>query len=58
MITEQLNIVNQIKNLLTYPFIKQRHEDGKLNIYGWYYIIETGNIYNYNMEDGAFKLIT
>jgi len=36
---------------LTYPFVKERFEDGKLNIYGWYYVIDTGDIYNYDMED-------
>lgn len=58
MIVEQLNIVNQIKNLLTYPFIKERYEKGMLNIYGWYYIIESGDIYNYNISTGTFELIT
>ena len=58
MIVEQLNIVNQIKNLLTYPFIKERYEKGTLNIYGWYYVIESGDIYNYNMSTGTFELIT
>jgi len=57
MITEQLNIIEQIKNLLTYPFIRDRYIEGKLKIYGWYYIIETGEIYNYDKETGEFKLI-
>ncbi len=58
MVIEQLNIVNQIKNLLTYPFIKEKFDNGKLNIYGWYFIIETGDVYNYNFEKGIFELIT
>ncbi len=57
LLIEQLNIVNQIKNLLTYPFIKERFNEGKLNIYGWYFIIETGDIYNYNFEKGIFEII-
>ncbi|HOV15767.1 MAG TPA: carbonic anhydrase, partial [Spirochaetota bacterium] len=32
--TEQINIVEQMDNLLTYPFIKEKYENGKLNIYG------------------------
>jgi len=55
---EQLNIVRQIENLLTYPFVKERFESGKLNIYGWYYIIESGEVYNYNYEKKEFELIT
>lgn len=58
MVIEQVNIVNQIKNLLTYPFIKERFDNGKLNIYGWYFIIETGDVYNYDFEKGIFELIT
>ena len=55
---EQLNIVRQIENLLTYPFVKDRFESGKINIYGWYYIIESGEVYNYNYEKKEFELIT
>lgn len=55
--TELLNIVEQLKHLLTYPFIKERYEKGELKIYGWYYVIETGKVYNYDFESKEFKLI-
>jgi carbonic anhydrase len=55
--TEQINIAQQIKHLLTYPFIKERFKDGRLNIFGWYYIIETGEVYSYDFESGLFCLI-
>lgn len=51
---EQLNVVEQLKNLLTYPFIKERVEKKELELLGWYYIIETGEIYNYNFDAGLF----
>ncbi|NPA12236.1 MAG: carbonic anhydrase [Epsilonproteobacteria bacterium] len=54
---EQLNILRQIKNIFTYDFVKERVEEGKLKIYGWYYIIETGDVYNYNFEKKEFELI-
>jgi len=54
---EQLNVVRQIQNLLTYPFVKEAFENKKLNIYGWYYIIETGEVSNYNFEKKEFELI-
>jgi carbonic anhydrase len=57
-LTEQMNIVEQMKHLLTYPFIKERYKKNELKILGWYYIIETGEIYNYNVEQGIFELIT
>ena len=55
--TEQMNIVEQIKHLLTYPYIKEKYLNGELKIFGWYYIIETGEIYNYNQETSLFELI-
>jgi carbonic anhydrase len=57
-LTEQVNILVQMRNLLTYPYIRSRYEEGKLNIYGWYYIIETSEIYNFNDEKEVFELIS
>ena len=56
-LTEQMNIVEQIKHLLTYPYIAEKYEKGLLNISGWYYIIETGEIFSYNKDKGFFELI-
>jgi carbonic anhydrase len=56
-LTEQVNILVQMKNLLTYPYVNERYDRGELNIYGWYYIIETGEIYNFNDEKAAFELV-
>ncbi|MCX5774366.1 MAG: carbonic anhydrase [Fusobacteria bacterium] len=55
-LTEQLNVVEQIKHLLSYPYIVEKYIEGKLKILGWHYIIETGEIYNYNKETGEFEL--
>jgi carbonic anhydrase len=56
-LTEQMNVVEQIHHLLTYPFIAEKYEKGLLTISGWYYIIETGEIFSYNVEKGFFELI-
>jgi carbonic anhydrase len=56
-ITEQLNIVKQMANLLSYPYIREKYEKGEINIYGWYYIIGTGEVYNFNKDNGEFELI-
>jgi len=55
--TEQLNIVKQLENLLTYPFVKEKFDKKELNVIGWYYIIETGDVFNYDLDEGEFKLI-
>lgn len=57
-LTEQLNIREQLENLLTYPFIQEKLERGRIKIYGWYYIIPSGEIFNYNFKTKDFELIT
>ncbi|MEI6900036.1 MAG: carbonic anhydrase [Bacteroidota bacterium] len=56
-LTEQMNIVEQLKHLLTYPYIRERYDQNTLKILGWHYIIETGEIFGYNEEKGFFELI-
>ena len=48
VITEQLNIVEQMGHLLKYSYIKKRMKEGNINVMGWYYNIEKGEIYNYD----------
>lgn len=55
--TEQANIVEQVKNLLSYPFIRERYKQKKLLIQGWYYIIETGEVFIYNHQTGLFEIV-
>jgi carbonic anhydrase len=55
--TEQLNIVKQLENILTYPFVEEKVDQGKLKLYGWYYVIETGDVFNYNFDTKEFELI-
>ena len=54
---EKLNIIKQLENLMTYPFVKEKVEKNELNLIGWYYIIETGEVYNYNKKAKEFELI-
>ncbi|EQC44086.1 putative Carbonate dehydratase 1 [Bacteriovorax sp. BSW11_IV] len=56
-LTEQVNILVQMRNLLTFPYIKERYEEGTLKIFGWHYIIETGEVYNFSDEKGEFEPI-
>lgn len=53
---EQYNIIEQLKNLWSYPYIRERVNAGTLMISGWYYIIETGEVFIYDREEGAFLL--
>lgn len=53
-LTEKLSIINQIENLLTYPQVKKRFENGDLHIHGWYYHVENGKIDYYDAEKYDF----
>jgi len=56
-LVEQENIIEQMNHLLTYPFIKEKFKKGRVNIYGWYYHIGSGSVYNYNVENKKFEKI-
>ncbi|WP_457640578.1 carbonic anhydrase [Persephonella sp.] len=53
-LTERLNIIKQLENLLTYPAVKRKVENGELSLYGWYYMIDKGKIEYYDPEKNRF----
>ncbi|HUS87751.1 MAG TPA: carbonic anhydrase [Desulfosporosinus sp.] len=55
-LTEQMNIVEQIKHLLTYPYIVEQLNKKELEIIGMYYTIETGEVFIYDSHKGSFEL--
>lgn len=55
--TEQLNVIEQMNHLITYPYIKEKFRENKISIYGWYYIIETGEVYNFDKDARVFTKI-
>ena len=57
-LTEKLNLLNSLQNLLEYPGVQEALIDKRIEIHAWYYIIETGEIYEYSMEEKHFVLIS
>ena len=55
--TEQINIEKQIMNLFTYPNVKEKYLARTLHIYGWHYIIESGEVYSYDFKKHEFNLL-
>ena len=53
-LTEKLSVMKQIENILTYPAVNKRFEDGNLHVHGWCYDIETGAIEYYNADTYEF----
>ncbi len=56
--TEQISVVYQLDNLLTYPAVKRKVAEGTLFLHGWHYDIENGNIEYYDDENYEFKALT
>lgn len=55
-LTEHINIVEQIRHLLSYPYVEERYNKKELEIMGMYYRIETGEIFIFNPQKSAFEL--
>ena len=48
------NVLTQIENLKTYPAIHSKLFQGKVQIYGWIYHLETGEILAYDAETHTY----
>lgn len=51
---ELASILHSLDNLMTYPWIKRRVEEGKLILHGWYFDIETGALMAYSPRKQEF----
>lgn len=56
-IAEEENILLQLKNIQTYPFVERLLKAGSIHLHGWYYEIGTGNVYAYNPTENIFEKI-
>ena len=56
--TERISVIYQLDNLLTYPAVKRKVEEGTLFLHGWHYDIEDGHIDYYDDENYEFKALT
>ncbi|MCR4941216.1 MAG: carbonic anhydrase [Campylobacter sp.] len=56
-LTERLNIINSIDNLMTYPHLDEWVQKGQMQIYGWHYDIQKGLLYNYDRFSKHFVLL-
>eukprot|EP01032_Pedospumella_encystans_P033280 gene33279-biopygen27470 len=51
---ELASILHSLDNLLTYPWIKRRVDQGKLKLHGWYFDIESGALMAYSARRQQF----
>jgi carbonic anhydrase len=50
----QENVLAQLEHLREYPFVASRLESGKLHVNGWIYDVGTGEVLDYDPEQGEF----
>lgn len=48
------NVLVQMANLGTYPSVAARRARGELQVHGWFYLIETGEVLSYEPQRGDF----
>ena len=53
--TEKVSVIFQLENLLTYPAVKRRVEEGSLFLHGWHYDLKDGKIEYYDEELYEFR---
>lgn len=55
---EEASILVSMENLLTFPWIKSRVQQGALMLHGWYFNIESGELEAYNPFSGEFEALS
>lgn len=51
---EMASILHSLDNLLTYPWLKRRVEEGRLHLHGWYFDINSGALLAYSARQQEF----
>lgn len=54
---EQQAIRISLNNLMTYPWIRERVEQGALQLHGWYFDMECGELLEYNTSTRQFEVL-
>ncbi|PLY06890.1 MAG: carbonic anhydrase [Desulfuromonas sp.] len=54
---EKEAILVSLRNLMTFPWVRERVAKGKLSLHGWYYNISTGQLRYYNQLTGEYEIL-
>lgn len=54
---EQASILKSLENLMSYPWISRRVDEGKLALHGWYFDMGNGTLMQYHSDAGEFLVV-
>ena len=54
---EQRSVLKSLAGLRSYPWIRERVERGDLTLHGWWFDIDTGDLWTGDLETGVFRLL-
>lgn len=54
-LVERAAVTGSLHNLLTYPWVKDRVEAGRLALHGWWFDLESGDLWK--TEHGEMQLL-
>lgn len=54
---EQRSILGSLHNLMTFSWIRERVEAGRLALHGWYFDLEHGELLRYDSASGRFMIM-
>ncbi len=53
----QINVIQQLEHLRTYPYVAERLRARKIKIHGWWFELATANVFYYDFTQKIFVLI-
>lgn len=53
----QVNVLQQMQHILSYPFVRERVEKKALRVHGWWFDIAQADVYCYEQDINQFVLI-
>lgn len=53
----QVNVLEQVEHILSYPFVRERVDEGRLRVHGWWFDIGEADVYSYEPSMNQFVLI-
>lgn len=54
---EQAGVIVSVGNVMSFPWVRERVQAGKLSVHGWYYDLRTGELHAFNPVDATFQLL-